>query len=515
MKNKIKPYVLFIVFMMILCIVPTGHAGSKVGVDHILFDSDKITIQVGKTIKLEPIILPINATNKKLLWLSDNAQIASVDQEGNITGHKSGKTTITVASSDGKGASAKVKVTVTKPATKIRFTESIITLAPGEEKRVEFEITDHSAITGIHWASSDESIAIVDQNGKITALQAGSCKVAAKTKDGSKAVIDVEIQYVPIDKITVNDKKVYLALNTDWQLDYSVSPENASNKEIVWESSNERIATVNHYGRITAQKKGSCSIKGKPIDGLGKEVKINVEVKDFDVVFRENKDKNVWFTTTSDSRNSGIFIDGHQVWGASYEAIVNISNGCVIGKAEKNLSPIKAGADTVSVVEKSNGKTVIDEKYSVYVAQSVFSDGTNESAKMIFDESKIIERFNEESAFPITDYKKRTVGYKSTCESNGCFIEFIDSTQPLGYAEIVIHDSADDIKTAHKLMQVFRNMMKAVYPNITTAEIDAVIKKMGSTDSLEGQELGYNITVMYHSYLVMSYGKINIKIYTK
>lgn len=84
---------------------------SVIHVQSITLDQTNITMVVGTDMKLTATILPKDATNQKVTWSSDNTNIASVDQNGNVTANKSGSTTITVKTEDG-GFTAECKVKV-------------------------------------------------------------------------------------------------------------------------------------------------------------------------------------------------------------------------------------------------------------------------------------------------------------------------------------------------------------------------------------------------------------------
>lgn len=79
-----------------------------------LEEGDALTLRVGRSYSLDPVILPHAATNKDVDYRSSRTQIASVSEYGTLTAHKKGSTVVTIKSKDGSGISYKVRVTVTE-----------------------------------------------------------------------------------------------------------------------------------------------------------------------------------------------------------------------------------------------------------------------------------------------------------------------------------------------------------------------------------------------------------------
>lgn len=90
---------------------------TKIAVTGVTLDQDALTVNRGETAALTATVLPVNATNQKLSWQTDNSAIATV-KKGTVTGIGEGETTVTVTTQDG-GYTAQCTVTVTdvnKPA---------------------------------------------------------------------------------------------------------------------------------------------------------------------------------------------------------------------------------------------------------------------------------------------------------------------------------------------------------------------------------------------------------------
>ncbi len=143
--------------------------------------------KVGESLTLSATVLPDNATDKSVIWTSNNEDIATVDDNGNVSTHAVGEATITATATDGSGVSAICHVTVSPV-----LIESL-TLSPDNWSGTEgetFQITaavmpDNATNKTIEWTTSDAAVATVDSAGVVSVLKAGSCVITASTVDGS------------------------------------------------------------------------------------------------------------------------------------------------------------------------------------------------------------------------------------------------------------------------------------------------------------------------------------------
>lgn len=113
----------------------------------------------------------------------------------------------------------------------------------------------------IVWKSSNTKVATVSQTGKVKAIKAGKATITA-TAGGKKAVVKIRVnnKLVPVKKLTLSKKSVKLSPKKSVALKATVLPKNASNKKVVWKSSNPKIAKVSSSGKVTALKKGKVTI---------------------------------------------------------------------------------------------------------------------------------------------------------------------------------------------------------------------------------------------------------------
>ena len=168
----------------------------------VTLNKTNLNLEVGEEETLAATITPTNATNQSLTWKSDNEQVATVDANGKVTAVGVGTATITATAADGSGKTATCTVTVTPPpVTGVTLDQTSLTLTEGETGTLIATVTpDNAADKTVTWTSSDESVATVDANGKVTAVAPGTATITVTTKEGSFTAtceVTVERPYVP------------------------------------------------------------------------------------------------------------------------------------------------------------------------------------------------------------------------------------------------------------------------------------------------------------------------------
>ena len=237
-------------------------------------------------------------------WTSSDESVATVDETGTVTAVAAGEANVTASVKDADiAASTHIKVVVTP--TGVVAPESIDLVTNGENtkdldaKLVPADATD----VKLAYESSDESIATVDETGKVTAVANGECTittyVTAKTEDAEASElsavvveaadseeVDDSVATMPEDlaamdsafgvvpenlkaetKVTVTTNvegitldKTEGVLTVGNTVTATVTPDTATNASVTWSSSDEAIATVDSEGKITAVAPGTATI---------------------------------------------------------------------------------------------------------------------------------------------------------------------------------------------------------------------------------------------------------------
>lgn len=136
----------------------------------------------GEPSTLTATVEPNNATNKNVSWSSSDPEVATV-ADGVVTPVKAGAATITVTTEDGE-YSATCKVTVIQPATGITLDKQKVALAGAATEQLKAAVVPAEANQTVVWKSSNESVATIDQTGKVTAVSKGAATITVSTEDG-------------------------------------------------------------------------------------------------------------------------------------------------------------------------------------------------------------------------------------------------------------------------------------------------------------------------------------------
>ena len=227
-----------------------------VAVTSITLDKTSLSMQVGETETLTATIKPDDATDKTVVWTSSDGSVASVSN-GKITALKSGKATITAKSGT---CSAECMVTVSVNTESITLDKTTLSLAVGESATLTATVKpDDATDKAVTWSSSDESVVKVD-NGKVTAVKSGKATVTAKC--GGKTAECAVTVTVPTGSVTLDKTTLSLAVGETEQLTATVKPDDATDKNVTWTSSDESVAKVVN-GKVTAVKSGKATITAK------------------------------------------------------------------------------------------------------------------------------------------------------------------------------------------------------------------------------------------------------------
>ncbi len=267
------------------CSVKVTSSSSTVAVTGIKLDKSSITIGVGESQTLVATIEPSNATNKKVNWATNDSAIATVDDNGTVTGKGVGNATIIATTADGgKKATCSVKVTASSSpvaVTGVTLDKSTLTMTVGEDVTLKATVKpDDATDKTVTWASDKTSVATVDENGKVSAKAAGTAVITVTTKDGgktAKCTVTVKAGTVAVTGVSLDKTSLAMKIGETAILNATVKPDNASNKQVTWSSDKTSIATVDENGKVEAKAAGSATITVTTKDG-GKKATCAVSV---------------------------------------------------------------------------------------------------------------------------------------------------------------------------------------------------------------------------------------------
>jgi uncharacterized protein YjdB len=355
-----------------------SYAGSDVDVDDIYFEEDTVTINVGETLRLSPIIEPEDAEDAELTWRSSSSSVVTVDSGGRSKGIKAGTATISATASENGGEKATVEVEVTGSG-----------VAAGTEislKDAEYPYPEESYLTvyrnmpvslvvvsetgeriknsEFKWETSKSSIASVNQSGVVSGRAKGTCIITAEAGDVElEWDIEVSADKLEVKKISVKKSTYYVHEGGKQQLKWEIDPKAASAMQVRWVSTKSGIASVDEYGLITGKKEGDCTIIGTC---GGARVTVNVVVSE-DVI---GPDEIELDTSSLEMRvgdrepltaevSPDDITDSSVTWKSSNEKVATVDN-------KGNVKAIKAGTATITCTATANKKATATCRITVY-----------------------------------------------------------------------------------------------------------------------------------------------------
>ena len=352
----------------------------NIGVEELKFD-----MLAGEQLHLTSEVLPENATNKTVMWWVSDTSLATIDENGVLTANgenKSGKVTVTAKA--GKHTATK-NITILSHANVIPVQEVKITgvkeIAIGNSALFKAEVVPSDAtFNRVTWKSSDEWVAEVDSTGRVSASSKpgaypGTAVITA-TAGGVSSSYEVTVVYIPVKSVTIKgyedvtvDGKTTLGINDVLQLQATITPENASCKDILWISSNMEIALTDANGRVVhGNQTGPVTITATAVDKsnqpcgetasasidvefvpYGTEIPVSdIKIKGYDEMGVEGQ---VTFKAEFFPANA---TDNTITWSSNNDTAVSIEQDAITGDA---VITALAEAENVVITATAGGKT--------------------------------------------------------------------------------------------------------------------------------------------------------------
>jgi len=180
-------------------------------IESITLDKTSIEMFVGDDpVTLHAEVLP-NEYTKPLKWVTSSSRVAKVDSDGVVTAVSNGTATITASAQDGSGIKATCTIKVYQHVESVSFEEPELTMFINRTATLNVTVLPDTAKQSVIWSGSDESVATVDENGKVHSISEGVVTITATSVDGGYTA-HCTVNVVPIPKPEAID----LGLSVKW-----------------------------------------------------------------------------------------------------------------------------------------------------------------------------------------------------------------------------------------------------------------------------------------------------------
>lgn len=218
---------------------------------------DSIRLLVGDSQRVSAEIYPEEASVHDVTWVSSNESIATVDGDGEVFAVGVGKAKITAISNDGnqiKG-SCSVYVSPVVPISSLKINSKEISMLSGKTRQLTVRITPTNTTESVSWYSTDTSVVVVDDDGRITTVGPGTADVVVvggiSNKEASCTVHSLAISQSSIRLEQYDTFDLYV---------------DGTDKTVSWRTGNPRVATVNSSGHVVGRMAGTTKITAT-VDG--------------------------------------------------------------------------------------------------------------------------------------------------------------------------------------------------------------------------------------------------------
>ena len=218
-------------------------------------------VKIGESIRLEAYVEPKNAEYDSLQWTSDNNAIATVAQDGTVTGVSEGKVTIR-AEIPGTTLSNSCTIEVVEEFQPyyISLNTYVLQLNKGKTKEIYASVYPQNAPQTVSWQTSNANVATVE-DGVVTAVGYGECYITAAAGTVSERCrVTVTDEIVPQTVYLHCMYSNFVKLGKTKQMTAEVLPEDVADKRVTWYTSNPAVAEVDENGLVSGKSKGRVTI---------------------------------------------------------------------------------------------------------------------------------------------------------------------------------------------------------------------------------------------------------------
>lgn len=347
-----------------------------------------LVLPLAKTQKLTISALPKDANDRSVTVTSDNTVIVSNAGTVTLRANALGECNVTIASVQNPEITQVYHVLVVQPVSKLTASVDAAKLFIGQTTQVSVAYTpDTATVKEATYASKNPKIAVVDENGVVTALSKGTATIEVTAADGSakKTSVRVVVKQQP-EGISLNKTDLTINVGKTARLSASVTPASTNDKSVVWTSSDESIATVTSTGTVKALTPGVCTITcaSRDFPTITATATVQVQQPVTRVAFTEKSisfDVNTTFQSyyeiePSTATNQGV------TFSSSNEKIATVDQNGVITGHMKGTCTITVKTTDGSKRKGTMKVSILQPVTGVHMSKAEYRVGIDESTRI-------------------------------------------------------------------------------------------------------------------------------------
>lgn len=327
-------------------------------------EADK-PVYIGDSFTLSAVITPQNVDDPSIAWSSSNESVATVDQNGQVKALAKGKATIYATAANGVKGKKNIEVQE-KLVQNVELSAEMLSLLLYETHALKATVSPADAANPeITWSSSDPAVVEVSKTGEIVAVGFGTATVTATSTNKVTASVAISVTEIIAERIVIEGLSE-LYLNEDAVFAAKIYPENTTFTDVLWTSSNPKIADIDESGNLKSFATGVVTITATQKD-VSASVDIHVKDKPIErIEVRSSEKTNKLVVGDTMVLTATVYpedvADREVSWSSNNPGIATVD-------ADGNVTGIAAG-EAVIVASTKDGFT---EEYEITVSHTVES----------------------------------------------------------------------------------------------------------------------------------------------
>ena len=246
-----------------ICHITVTQAASN-----IVLSTYNVTLGVGDSYQVVAVSSPTSATETTFTWTSRDPKIATVTNDGRITGVSAGSTIILVKTKSGKVEYVYVTVRDTLMGMTLNYNTKTVTKGKTFTLKPVF-VPANATNQKVNYKSSNTAVATVTSKGVVKGVKGGTAIITAVAEDGGYTAYCIVTVQERVTSIKLDKTSAKVGVGRSLTLKATLASNYASKQTLKWTSSNIKVATVDKNGKVTGKALGKCVIKCTSTDGSG------------------------------------------------------------------------------------------------------------------------------------------------------------------------------------------------------------------------------------------------------